>query len=244
VRTGAAAVLLPLPVIAALYMHHEWYMWFGIPTPDRSVIPQVASLVGFGSAVAFGWLIHRQRDRVGHDEQDEHVEDVLMMWRTQWPFHLAAAGFATVVCLPIAGLTPTFVPAKAGALTVTYAVAYGLAIWCWCFAIIGVAMRYLSGEHVAVRYVADASYWIYLAHLPVVAAFQVIVGHWPLHWTIKFPMVMIASLAVLFVSYHYLVRASFIGAILNGRRYPRTTAVTAWPESPALATAPESDKHR
>ncbi len=60
-----------------------------------------------------------------------------------------------------------------------------IAIWCWCFAVIGVAVRYLSAERFAVRYVADASYWIYLAHLPVVAFFQVIVGHWPLHWTIS-----------------------------------------------------------
>jgi peptidoglycan/LPS O-acetylase OafA/YrhL len=244
VRTGLAAVLLPLPVIAALYAHHEWYMWFGIPTPDRSVIPQVVSLVGFGTAVSFGWLIHRQLDAVVST-------DVLSMWRRRWPLHLATALVATIVCLAIAGVVPTFVPAKQGASTLTYAFAYGIAIWCWCFAIIGAAVQYLSAERFAVRYVADASYWIYLAHLPVVALFQVIVGHWPLHWTIKFPLVMAASLAVLFASYHYLVRASFIGAILNGRRYPRSRggdaqggnapAATAWPP---LATAPESDKHR
>jgi hypothetical protein len=31
-----------------------------------------------------------------------------------------------------------------------------------------------------------------------------------------------ATLAVLFVSYRYLVRSTFIGATLNGRRYPRS----------------------
>jgi peptidoglycan/LPS O-acetylase OafA/YrhL len=239
VRTGTAAVILPLPVIAVMYTRPDWYMWFGIPTPDRSVIPQFAALVGFGTAVAFGWLIRRQ---LAH-------YDVLSIWRRQWPMHLAAAVIATIVCLAIVGVVPTLVPAKQGARTLTYAVAYGIAIWCWCFAAIGAAVRYLSGENFAVRYVADASYWIYLAHLPVVAAFQVIVGHWPLHWTIKFPLVMVASLAVLFATYAYLVRTTRIGAILNGRRYPRWREVPAatWPgnpaPAPALATAPESDKH-
>ena len=27
---------------------------------------------------------------------------------------------------------------------------------------------------------------------------------------------------IMFASYHYLVRGTFIGAVLNGRRYPRT----------------------
>ena len=245
VRTGTAAVLLPLPAIAAMYAHHEWYMWFGIPTPDRSVIPQLPSLVGYGTAVAFGWLIHRQLNR---DDRDRG--DVLSIWRRQWPMHLAAAAIATIVCLTIVGVVPVWVPAAPGGRTLAYAFAYGIAIWCWCFAAIGVAVRYLSAERPAVRYVADASYWIYLAHLPVVAAFQVVVGHWPLHWTVKFPLVMVASLAVLFASYHYLVRATFIGAILNGRRYPRSFATTAtattatpWQDGPVLASAPESDKH-
>ncbi len=228
VRTGTAAVLLPLPLIAAMYTHHEWYMWFGIPTPDRSVIPQLVSLIGFGTAVAFGWLIHRQL---------EH-EDVLSMWRRQWPMHLAVAVIATIVCLAIVGVVPAFVPAKPGAWTLAYAFAYGIAIWCWCFAVIGVAVRYLSDERFAVRYVADASYWIYLAHLPVVAVFQVIVGHWPLHWTIKFPLVMAASLAVLFASYHYLVRASFIGAILNGRRIRQTPLMPSASNTPIHSTRP------
>lgn len=228
VRTGLAAALLPIPLIAALATSPEWFSWFGIPTPDRSIFPQIASLIGYGTAVAFGWLIHRQL---------EH-EDLLATWRKQWPLHLAVAVVATIVCLAIAGLTPTFVPMKPGAKTLGYAISYGLAIWCWCFAVIGIAMRYLSNENSTVRYVADASYWIYLVHLPVVAAFQIVVGHWPLHWTIKFPLVMIASLIVLFGTYRYLVRGSFIGAILNGRRIKHTPLIPSASNTPIHSTGP------
>ncbi len=61
-------------------------------------------------------------------------------------------------------------------------------------------------------------------HLPIVAALQVAVGHLPLHWSVKFPLILIASFALLFASYRYLVRSTFIGQFLNGRRYPRTVA--------------------
>ena len=87
VQTGAAAVVLPIPLIASLYVRSDWVMWFGIPTPDQSVIPQVASLIAYGTAVAFGWLVHRQMD-------------VLAMWSRQWPFHLAGALTSTAFCFP------------------------------------------------------------------------------------------------------------------------------------------------
>jgi ABC-type multidrug transport system ATPase subunit len=49
---------------------------------------------------------------------------------------------------------------------------------------------------------------------------------------VKFPLVLVASFAVLFLSYHYLVRPTFIGQLLNGRKYPRKRATTDLPPSP------------
>ena len=56
---------------------------------------------------------------------------------------------------------------------------FGVAVWGWVFGLTGAALRFLSNYSAMRRYIADASYWIYLAHLPVVAALQVWVGHWP-----------------------------------------------------------------
>ena len=90
--------------------------------------------------------------------------------------------------------------------------------------------KFLSNYSAVRRYIADASYWIYLAHLPVVAASQVWVGHWPLHWGVKYPFILVASFAVLFLSYHFLVRPSFIGQLFNGRKV----------RAPAIQVAPVS----
>ena len=230
-HTGAAAVVLPIPLIASLYVRPDWVMWFGIPTPDQSVIPQVASLVGYGTAITLGWLVHRQ-------------PDLLAIWGRQWKVHLAGAVTATAACLSVAGIAPAFVPQGPGVEKFAFAVAYGVAIWFWSFAVIGLAMRYMSRENEKVRYVADASYWIYLAHLPVVVSLQVLVGHLPWHWSVKFPLVLIVSFVVLFASYRYLVRATFIGWMLNGRKYPRIAVPSSSHEDPAAAAAPVADIER
>ena len=223
VRRGLAAPILAIPVALALFFRADWVAWFGVPTPDQSLIPNATALVAYGTAIAFGWLTHRQ-------------VALLDVWRRQWPLHLAVALAATVACLVVLGPTPQLRPADPGISKLLVASAYALATWCWIFAVVGLAMRFLSDDRPAVRYVSDASYWIYIAHLPVVAALQVALGHTSLHWTLKFPLILGLGLAVLFASYHYLVRSTFVGQMLNGRRYPRR--LDRGSVSGASATAP------
>jgi peptidoglycan/LPS O-acetylase OafA/YrhL len=75
-----------------------------------------------------------------------------------------------------------------------------------------------SGFSPARRYAADASYWLYLVHLPIVIALQVAVSRldWP--WPVKFAAILVVVFPLLFASYQLLVRSSFVGAVLNGRR--------------------------
>ena len=58
---------------------------------------------------------------------------------------------------------------------------YALASWIATFAVIGLALRFLSGFSATRRYVADASYWLYIIHLPLVVVLQVVVSQldWP-----------------------------------------------------------------
>ena len=95
-----------------------------------------------------------------------------------------------------------------------------IGIWCWIFGLIGLAVRYLSEASPVRRYVADSSYFLFLLHLPVLAFFAAWWNPLPWHWTIKYPLQIAATLAVLFLAYRYLVRSTVIGATLNGRRYP------------------------
>ena len=201
-------LLLALPLGAALAAHAKWYAWFGVPTPDQSLYPSLAACVAFGSAFGFGWLLHRQQARLQH-------------WAAHWPLHLSIAISATVGCVLHAGLAPKLVAATQDMATIGYAIAYALAGWSWTFAIVGLGLRFLSGHSPVRRYLADASYWIYIAHLPLVMALQVAMSRvdWP--WAVEFALVLGTAFALLLLSYDLLVRNSFIGDWLNGRRKPR-----------------------
>jgi ABC-type multidrug transport system ATPase subunit/peptidoglycan/LPS O-acetylase OafA/YrhL len=225
VSGGAAVVLLPLPTAAILYSQDAWYAWFGIPTPDRSLIPDSAALVAFGTAFGFGWLVQRQPELLAH-------------WKRQWSGHLGVALLSTAACLWIQGLEPRLEAAAPGRETLVYALCYALAIWSWVFGLLGTALRYLSRERPALRYLADSSYWIYLVHLPVVAALQVLVGHLPWHWSLKLAVILGVSLPLLLASYHLLVRFTWVGAVLNGRKHRRASRVGDRGEAPGSSPAP------
>ena len=109
-------------------------------------------------------------------------------------------------------------PPRPDAIRLAGAACYALAIWTTTFAVIGVALHFLSGFSATRRYVADASYWLYLIHLPIVMALQVAVSSldWP--WPAKFMTILLVAVPPMFVSYQLLVRYSIIGAVLNGRR--------------------------
>jgi peptidoglycan/LPS O-acetylase OafA/YrhL len=203
VKSGVLVLALGLPAAWALYQQTAWFPWIGIPTPDMSIIPQTPALAAFGTAFAVGWLLHRQQALLASIQKFGIV-------------YLIGAVALTTVCLLRGGLSPL-----AGLPKLEFALAYTAAAWLWSFGIIGLAMGYLNRESHVRRYLADASYWIYLTHLPLVLALQGVVAplSWP--WFVKFPLIVTATLAVLLFSYHYLVRPTRLGALLNGRRYPR-----------------------
>ena len=68
---------------------------------------------------------------------------------------------------------------------------------------------------------SDASYWLYLTHLIPLVFFVVLMKPYDWHWSIKLAVMLGGSLPLLLLSYRYLVRSSFLGAMLNGRRHPR-----------------------
>ncbi len=205
-RGPFAPMILALPLALAFAADEKWLIIFGIPTPDSSFVTNLQALIGFGGAFAFGWLLHRQIDLMGEMER-------------RWRVNLSLAIGLIVACLAIGAAT--HFQAATGWLRFVGAVAYAMASWTSTFAVIGVAQRFLSGFSPVRRYIADSSYWLYLIHLPIVLALQAVVSRWDLPWPVKFAAILIVAFGSMFASYQLLVRHSFIGAVLNGRRQPR-----------------------
>jgi glucans biosynthesis protein C len=213
-----APLVLAAPLAAALYFTPWWQMWGGIPTPIMGFVPNGPAVVGFGSALLFGWFLHRQ-------------PSLLELLKRDWLLYAIAAASLSVAAILLIGAVPRFAvvamsPAQRLACTITYTVA----LWAWVFTIIGVAMEYCAAHSPRWRYLSDASFWMYLIHVPIVWGLQAWMIRWPLHWSIKYPLVLAMTMTLLLASYRYLVRGTFVGKLLNGRKYPRAT--------PATLTAP------
>ncbi len=95
------------------------------------------------------------------------------------------------------------------------------AAWLWCFASIGLALRFLPSRHAVLAYLADSAYWVYLVHFPLTILFGVLLYQQPLPALVKVAINISGTTLLCLVSYHLFVRHSWIGALLNGKRHPR-----------------------
>jgi peptidoglycan/LPS O-acetylase OafA/YrhL len=202
-RSPLAPAILAVPIATVMILDPKWAFWLGVRTPDQSLVTNLQAVADFGTAFGFGWLLHRQIGLIGILER-------------RWLLNLVIAIALIAASLALAGLPPK--PPSDQLTRVAGSVCYALAIWTTTFAVIGLALRFLSGFSAARRYLADASYWLYLIHLPIVMALQVALSplDWP--WPVKFVTILLVALPPMFASYQLLVRYSVIGAVLNGRR--------------------------
>jgi peptidoglycan/LPS O-acetylase OafA/YrhL len=211
-------IVFGAPLCLAFFLKSDWLSWSGVPAAENGVIPNSAAFVAYGTAFGVGWLLQRQ-------------VEVIAVWERRCMRNLAIAVVLTGVALWMAGTYPMTTPAPFDGERYVYAVVYTLAIWFWTMALIGLALRFLSRDNPAVRYVADGSYWIYIVHLPLVMALQAAFSQLPVSWFVKYVLILVIAFPVLLLSYRYLVRDTFIGTLLNGRRYPRKVAQPVTPVS-------------
>ena len=201
-------LMLGAPLAVALWFEPNWIAFFGITTPDAGLVPETSALVGFGLAFGMGVMLDRRRDLLKRME----------VWAPVWLG--LALGAGTTALMLSGGPTPVLTPMTDPASKAMTAAAFGVATYASMFAVVGLALRFWSGHSALRRYLADASYWIYILHLPLVMAAQVVVKDWPLVWPVKLAIVVVGVMAVCLASYELTVRHGFMGRWLNGRRVP------------------------
>ena len=205
-RHPAWWLLVPLAVAPQYAMHEPA---FGPDTAD-GLIPAGTVFAYYAIFFTFG-VFFRQRD---------------IAVRRWWT---AALGPGLLLLLP-AGVVLLYDAAfpYAGAEWVwgVAAVVQAAFAWLMCFGAMGLFRWIASKERFWVRYLSDASYWLYLVHLPLVIGAQRLVVDWPVSVHLKFVLINVTVVGILLLVYQTGVRYTVIGTTLNGPRARRPAQAT------------------
>ena len=131
-------------------------------------------------------------------------------------------------------------------LSVLFQVAY---VWLMTTGCLGMFRRFFNHESKRMRYISDSSYWLYIAHIPLLFLLQYLVSTVEVSALIKVPVTIFICTAILLISYEYCVRYTALGTLLNGaktRLNPQPNITTAsvqsshaaHPQSPYAAQTP------
>jgi peptidoglycan/LPS O-acetylase OafA/YrhL len=110
----------------------------------------------------------------------------------------------------------------------------GVASWLMVYTIVGAAAQFVNTPNAVVRYVSDAAYWVYLVHFPLIIWTIALAAPFALAPWALFAVVLTVAMAVPLVSYHYFVRDTRLGELLNGKRAVRKAVAVEPEQEPEL----------
>jgi peptidoglycan/LPS O-acetylase OafA/YrhL len=196
----------------------------GVLSTHFGFAPDVLVLTAYGVYFALGWVLYGQRDLLRSFE------------RHAW---LQATGAVVIYFAARLFVLPVVYALLGSWWTVVFSLVNAVVVSLLFFGLTGLFLRYLDRPSSLARYVVDASYWVYLVHLPcAIWVTGLLAGTSLSVWT---RMLIVFATATIFgfVTYDSFVRSTLIGEVLNGRRYPRgLPPVSAADARPPVAGEP------
>ena len=197
--------LVPLTALGQYFQHQS----FG-PDTAMGLLPWPPKLFYYLLFFGFGAICYGRAE----------FEEKLGRW---WPL-----SFLLAVPLFHYGFQ-LFEQRPSGLLRWGFSFSAALYAWLMVFGFLGLFRRFFARESSRIRYVSDASYWMYLAHLPLVIALQILVSTLPLPGLIKFCAIIVITFSFLLLTYRYVVRYTIIGTTLNGKKVKPSAAAPPLP---------------
>jgi len=192
---GVAALAALTTVL--LWPHEEW-----MAPASLEWVPDPVTLAYYALFFCLGATLYAHREQL-----------VTAAHRNAWRWFACAL----LAALPAAALFALHnSPAYASRAHAPALFVYAVATWASLLALVGLATRYLNRPRPRFRYMADASYWIYLSHLPAMVLLLALFGS--LSTAPLFAIAVAGSLAASLATYALFVRYTAIGRVLNGRR--------------------------
>ncbi|MFL0800965.1 MAG: acyltransferase family protein [Agarilytica sp.] len=198
---GLLVLSLPLAGVGMLYE-------FGLVTPDGSLIPNIGEAIHNGAFFVFGWFFFLNKDVLV-----EHFQKYCWGYLASGTlvFFIALIEFGVVAQGKMGGIFDR----------ATIAFTYNFASWLWSLALIGIFLRYFKQRNRVLNYLSDSSYWIYLVHMIGTMSFGILLYDTSLSLLPKMIVNIVLTSVACLISYHFLVRNTSVGQLLNGRKHSK-----------------------
>lgn len=175
---------------------------------SASLLPPVRILVAYAVFFSFGFILYR------------HREHLIPAFGGKWGRCLALGMAMFVAYFVVLIAQPRMQPTTWHLTAILFA---GPAMWLLIFGLLGWFVRRLSTPRPMVRYLSDASYWMYLTHLVPITWTSAALARAQLPAAVKFAIVLGVTTAITLATYHWWVRFTRLGVMLNGTRKVRRT---------------------
>jgi peptidoglycan/LPS O-acetylase OafA/YrhL len=203
-RSSWMILVVALPTATCLWFMQHW----GLDTPDKSLTPHIPLFMLYGGFFMFGWLLHRNASLIESFAQ--------LSWSKLFICIVSVVG-----SIYLADFQANFAHPQYSLFKASFMFSYAIMMWSLISLSIGLGKKWFYRPNRLVRYVADASYWLYLVHLPIVIWLQIAFAELPFHWVLKFITIFLITIGLSLLVYDLLVRSTFIGAVLSGKRKSR-----------------------
>lgn len=180
--------------------------WFGVDTSSSGLLPRPAPFIIYGLYFTLGWFLHRSPSLIESIGKFRVVNLLISLIL-----------IALVIILSLLFSEPAD-PADGRMILAGLNTIYAFASITAVFAFIGYMITLFNKPHSTIRYISDSAYWGYLIHLPIVAFLQILVATSAWYWAIKVAMILTVTLSIIAVTYHYAVRSTWLGVLLNGKK--------------------------
>lgn len=204
--------MFPLALAGAAILYTK-SGWAPGGSEANSIVPVPSLLAYYGLFFGAGWLLSRR--------------DVLLArLQRDWWFRL---GLVAIITIPVFALFyegGTFTGPKGWdgrlvddpSLRFVGLFAFGVVGWSMVLGIWGFLASRIHAPSPALSYLSDASFWIYLIHIPFLVVVQSMLAETGLAAEIRYPLTIFLTLALSLASYAIFVRRTPIGTFLHGPR--------------------------
>lgn len=184
--------LLLFPTATVLWLINAW----GLDTPDKSLMPNWPVFGLYALFFGFGIMLHNKPILL---EKIVNVGKAKLCFMLVTP--LLSLWLASFEANPIFG--------NYSLTKLVFSFGYALMMWSLIILSLNLGKAIFTKPNKVVRYFADASFWLYFIHLPIVIFLQVAFAEIEIYWLLKLLFISLLTVAISLVLYELIIKTTW-----------------------------------